>query len=606
MEISTERRARDDRGPTATVLARGLDPRRLPGIERLRRYRRDDVRADVVAGLAVTALMVPHGMAYAELAGIPAVNGLYTTVIALVAYALVGPSRLMLLGPDSSLAPLIAAAVTLTVADGDPLTAVAVGSMLALMTGAVCLLAGLARLGSIAELLSRPVQLGYLNGLAGVMIVSQLPKFAGFSVDADAPVPRLIDAGEQVADGATEPTTLVIGLVCLTVVLAGVRLRPALPGVLVAVVGAMLAVRFLDLDVATIGDVPSGFPTPAWPGVDAGDVATLAAAAVGLAWVTLTDTTALSRGFAVRTRERVDPNHEIMALGASNVAVGAFAGFPVSASTSRTTLAFASGGRTQVVGLVSAVAVLIVLLVGGDFIADLPSTALAAIVIAAAIKLFDLDQLRWLGRVRRSEFLLSVAATIAVLALGVLYGLLAAVVLSLINFVRRVWRPYDAVLGRIDQRPGHHDIARHPDAQQVPGLIVFRFDAPLFFANADHFARRVRTVVADRRSAGDVVKRVVVAADPMTDVDTSGAATLEALVRELRDDGVEFAFATLRGPVKDHLYEYGLYDLIGADRFHETVGAATIAYVDDHGVEWRDWTESTDDDTATAGSNDAS
>ncbi len=568
---------------------------RLPGVRLLRTYQSVDARPDIVAGLAVTALMVPHGMAYAELAGIPAVNGLYTTIIALVAYAVFGPSRLMLLGPDSSLAPLIAAAVTLTVSGGDPVAAVAVGSMLALMTGAICVIAGAAGLGSIAELLSRPVQLGYLNGLAVVMIVSQVPKLAGFGVEADAPIPRSAEIVDAIADGAIDGTTLAIGLVCLVVTLGTAILRPSLPGVLIAVVGAIVAIRLWDpATVATIGEVPSGFPSPAWPDVDTGDLLTLAGGALGLAWVTLTDTTALSRGFAVRTRERVDPNQEIMALGASNLAVGVFAGFPISASTSRTTLAFASGGRTQVVGLVSAGAVLVVLLAGSDLIADLPSTALAAIVIAAAIKLFDVEQLRWLGRVRRSEFLLSIAATIAVLVLGVLFGLLAAVALSLANFVRRVWRPYDAVLGRIDRRPGHNDIARHPDALQVPGLVVFRFDAPLFFANADYFVRRVMEVIQEREATGDTVRRVVVAADPMTDVDTSGAAALEDLLRELDDRNVELAFATLRGPVKDHLYEYGLYDRIGADRFHETVGNATVEYVEEHGIDWTDWTESND------------
>ncbi len=565
---------------------------RLTVVAWLGGYRRSDLRPDVVAGLAVTALMIPHGMAYAELAGLPAVNGLYTTVVALVVYAAVGPSRLLLLGPDSSLAPLIAAAVTLTVADGDPVTAVAVAGMLAISTGALCVAAGLSGLGSIAELLSRPVQLGYLNGLAIVMIISQLAKLGGFSVEAASPLPELVETIRAVANGAIDGTALLIGSAALVVIMGTARIRPKIPGVLIAVVGATAAVAWFEpAGLAVVGDIPSGFPAPALPSIDAGDVGTIAVASIGLAWVTLSDTTALSRGFQARTGERIDPNVEIMALGASNIGAGLFNGFPVSASTSRTTLAFAAGGRTQLVGIISAAVVVVVLVLGGGLIADLPSTALAAIVIAAALSLFDLEQLRWLLRVRRSEFFLSVAATVAVVVLGVLNGLLIAVVLSLANFVRRVWRPYDAVLGRMDGRPGHHDVARHPEAQQVPGLVVFRFDAPLFFANADHFVRRIDQILAERAAAGDEVRRIVVAADPMTDVDTSGAAVLESLLFDLRKRNIEFAFATLRGPVKDRLAVYGLFDQIGADRFHETIGSATNAYVDEHGIDWTDWTE---------------
>jgi MFS superfamily sulfate permease-like transporter len=290
----------------------------------------------------------------------------------------------------------------------------------------------------------------------------------------------------------------------------------------------------------------------------------------------------------------VDPNREIIALGVSNVAAGAFAGFPVSASTTRTTLAFSSGGRTKAVGIVSAVLLVILLFVGGDLIADLPTTVLAAIVIAAAINLFDLTQLRWMRQVRRSEFLLAMVTMAAVVVFGVLNGLLIAVGLSIANFIRKVWRPYDAVLGRIDQRPGHHDVRRHPEAQQVPGLLVFRFDAPLFFANADYFLRRVEEIISESESDGSTVRRFIIAADPMTDVDTSGADALSTLLRRLERRKIEFGFATLRGPVKDHLYAYGLYDRIGADRFYDSIRVATIAYVEDHGIEWTDWTERTD------------
>jgi high affinity sulfate transporter 1 len=562
---------------------------RLPGVHVVRNYHRGLLRGDIIAGVAVTALMVPHGMAYAELGGVPAVTGLYTTVTALLAYALFGPSRILLLGPDSSLAPLIAAALALVVSDGDPATAIAAASVMALMTGALCVLAGLSRLGSIAELLSRPVELGYLNGLAVVMVVSQLPKLAGFSTEASAPIPQLVEFVEGVADGLVDPTTLVLGLGVLAVILIMIRVVPAAPGVLVAVVGSILIVWAFGLDeegVAVVGELPSGFPSPSWPSIDAGSLPTLFIASIGLAWVTLSDTTALSRGFATRTGDRVDPNREIIALGASNLAAGAFQGFPVSASTSRTTIAFASGGKTQLVGVIAALLVLALLLAGGGLISLLPSTALAAIVIAAAIKLFDLNGLRWLWHARRSEFWLAIAATIGVITLGVLYGILVAVLLSLANFIRKVWRPYDAVLGRIDQRKGYHDVGRHPDARSIPGLVLFRFDAPLFFANADHFERRVNEVL---RATPERVRRLVVAAEPVTDIDTSAAAMLERLVEDLDQRGIELGFAELKGPVKDRLRDYGLYDRIGEDHFYSTIGSATTHYGHDHEVEWTDW-----------------
>lgn len=563
----------------------------LPGWQLVRTYRRSWLRGDLAAGFAVTALMIPHGMAYAELAGVPAVTGLYTTITSVLAYALFGPSRLLLLGPDSSLAPLIAAAIAVVVTDGDPAAAIATAGMLALMSGGLCVLAGVSRLGSIAELLSRPVQLGYLNGLAIVMVVSQAAKLAGFRTDAETPVEQAGDFVTGVGDGLVNGTTLLLGVAALVTILVLVRVSPSIPGVLVAVVGTIVVVRVFDLvdrGVSVVGVLPSGFPSPAWPSIEAGDVPSLLLASVGLAWVTLSDTTALSRGFAGRTGDRVDPNSEIMALGASNIAAGAFQGFPVSASTSRTTIAHASGGNTQLTGLISAVLVLLLLVAGSGLVEFLPSAALAAIVIAAAVQLFDHEQVRWLYNVRKSEFLLCVASTVSVVLLGVLNGLAVAVVLSLANFIRRVWRPYDAVLGRIDQRKGYHDLTRHPDARQVPGLIIFRFDAPLFFANADHFERRVHDVIDD---ANDRVRRVVIAAEPITDVDTSAAAMLLVLIDDLNGAGVELEFAEMKGPVKDRLAQYDIDQLVGPESFRPTVGSAVSAYVETHRVEWVNWDE---------------
>lgn len=569
---------------------RGIEFRRVPGVRMVADYRSENLPRDAVAAVAVTALMIPHGMAYAELAGVPAITGLYTTVIAVLAYALVGPSRILLLGPDSSLAPLIAAALALVVSDGDPASAIAAAGVLGLMTGALCMLVGLLRLGSLAELLSRPVQLGYLNGLAIVMVASQLSKLFGFSAGGET-VPELVEGFfGGLADGELNGWSLGLGAACLLTILLLARWWRRVPGVLVAVVGAVAAVELLDLTdrgVAVVGQIPSGFPAPAIPTIPLDSLPTLLLAALGLTWVTLTDTTALSRGLAARRGERVDPNSEILALGASNISAGFFQGFPVSASTSRTTTAQASGGRSQMVGVISAILIVALLAFGSGLVESIPVTALAAVVIAAAIHLFDLPQVVWLARVRRSEFLLCIATTVGVILVGVLNGILIAVALSLVNFVRRLWRPYDAVLGRIQNRRGYHDVRRHPDARYVPGLLLFRFDAPLFFANADHFGRRVKRAITDY---GQPVRRVVVTAEPITDIDTSGAFALEQLLDDLDAQGIEFGFAELKGPVKDRLADYGLAER--ALRYSDpTIGKSVSRYVRDHAVEWSDWTD---------------
>ena len=567
-----------------------IDPGRIPGVRMVRGYRLAQLPQDAIAAIAVTALMIPHGMAYAELAGVPAVTGLYTTVAAVLTYALVGPSRVLLLGPDSSLAPLIAAAIAIVAADGDPAEAIAIAGVLALMTGGCCLLVGVLRAGYVAELLSRPVQLGYLNGLAIVMVASQLSKLCGFSSGGET-VPEYLDGFLQgVADGLVNGWALGLGLACLAVIGVLGRWWRRVPGVLVAVIGSIAAVELLDLTqrgVPVVGSIPGGFPTPSLPTVPWDTVPSLLIAALGLTWVTLTDTTALSRGLAARGGDRVNPNSEIMALGASNIAAGFFRGFPVSASTSRTTTAQASGGRSQMVGVISALLIILLLVIGSGVVESLPNTALAAVVIAAAVHLFDLPQMIWLYGARRSEFLLCIAATLGVILVGVLNGILIAVALSLGNFVRRLWRPYDAVLGRVENRRGYHDVRRHPDARIVPGLLLFRFDAPIFFANAEHFARRVQRAINEY---GHRVNRVVIAAEPITDIDTSGALVLEQLFDDLDAQGIQLGFAELKGPVKDRLDDYGLATRV-LEFSDPTVGKSVSRYLRDHDVDWADWAD---------------
>jgi high affinity sulfate transporter 1 len=567
----------------------------LPGLTTLRTYRRRDLRGDLVAGLAVTALLVPQGMAYAELAGLPAVTGLYTTVMALLAYAVFGPSRILVLGPDSALAPLILATILpLVGAGGDPAKAIGLASAMAVIMGIICVVSGLAHLGVITELLSKPLRVGYLNGVAVVVVVSQLPKLFGFSVTAESTPARLKEFVVGVMDGRTNAAALAIGLACLVLLFGFKALAPKVPAVLIAVVGATLAVVAFELvakGVAVVGPVPKGFPAPALPAFPLGDIGRLTLAAFGMAFITLADTSALSRTFALKYGRKVDPDQEIVALGTANLAAGFFQGFPVSGSASRTAVAEAAGGKSQAVGLVGALSIILLLLFAGGLTTYLPQASLAAIVIVAGTALFDLATMRWLWRVRRSELVLCVTALLGVAIVGVLQGIVIAIVLSLLAFLQRVWRPYDATLGRVPGRHGYHDAKRHPDARQVPGMLIFRFDAPVFFANAEHFTRAVKKHVAER---GEPVRHVIIAGEPITDIDTTGAESLRNLMDDLAADDVTFAFAELKGPVKDRLRSYGAFKEIGKKNFFSTIGHAITEYLEEAGGDPLEWVDDYD------------
>jgi high affinity sulfate transporter 1 len=561
----------------------------LPGLQTLRAYQRSWLPRDVVAGVVLTALLVPAGMGYAEASGLPAIYGLYATIVPLVIYAIVGPSRILVLGPDSSLAPLIAAAI-LPLAAGNEGEAVALAGMLAIFSGALCVLAGLARFGFIAELLSKPVRYGYMNGIALTVLLSQLPKLFGFSTDAKGVVPEAQAFVRGVADGETNTVALVIGVACLLVILAFKRWRPHVPGVLVAVVGATVAVGVFGLaqryDLSVVGPLPKGLPSFEIPSVSFDHLQTLVAGAVGIALVSFADTSVLSRTFAIRGGYRVDPNQELVALGAANVAAGFFQGFSVSSSSSRTPVAEAAGAKSQATGLVGALAIALMLLLFPNVVRNLPDSALAAVVITAAIGLIEAAGVRKLYRVHRTEFALSIACFLGVAVLGVIEGIFIAVALSLLNFIRRAWRPHHAVLGRADDVKGYHDVTRYPDARRVPGLVLFRWDAPLFFANAEEFADEVRQAIA---SSPTPVRWVVVAAEPITDLDTTAADVLKEVDGELAAQGIDLRFAEMKDPVKDRLKRYALFERFGDDHFYPTIGAAVGAYVDAMGVDWTDW-----------------
>jgi high affinity sulfate transporter 1 len=555
-----------------------------PGLALLRARRVGALRADVVAGVVLAALLVPQGMAYAALAGLPPVTGLYATAVPLVVYFLLGPSRILVLGPDSAVSPLVAAAIVPLAAAGDESARIALAGLLAILVGSIMLAGGLARFGFLTELLSMPVRLGYLMGIAVTVIVAQLPKLFGFSVDAENLIPATRDffAGLD----QTDTTALAIGVGSLALILALRRVAPRVPGVFLAVVAATVVVAVLDLadELPVVGSVPAGLPAFSVPSVSFEDFKTLLPAAVGIAFVAFTDTSVLSRSYAARLRQQVDQNQELAVLGVANIATGLFQGFPLSTSSSRTAVAEDVGARSQFAGLTGAVVLTLLLIFGTGLVHDLPLSSLAAVVIVAVLGLIDIPAARRLRRWRRSEFLLSMLAFAGVAVLGVLWGVGIAIALSLLNFIRRAWRPHDAVLGRVENLKGYHDTERYPDARLIPGLVLYRFDAPLFFANADYFREQVRALA----QTGEA-RWIVVAAEPITDIDTTAGETLRALNDELEAEGVELAFAELKDPVRDRLRRYGTYDAIGERRFFPTIGVAVASYLRATGVEWLDW-----------------
>lgn len=565
--------------------------RLVPGLEQVRTYQRRWFVHDLTAGVVLTGMLAPAGMAYATASGLPAVTGLYATIIPLFVYALVGPSRILVLGPGSSLTPLIAASV-IPLAAGDPGTAIAVAGMLSIIAGLVCVVAGLARFGFIAELLSAPVRYGYLHGIALTIIVSQTAKICGFSVGGETIVGEVEQFVDGLHDGLFSGWTFLVGAGCVAVLVLLRWLERRIPAPLVVVVLGIIAATVWNLGgrgVSLVGDLPQGLPTPALPDVDWATTRTLFGAALGVALVSFADTSVLSRTMALRRHEHVDANHELVALGMANVAAGFFQGFAISASNSRTPVAEAAGSRTQLTGVVSAIALLVVTAFIPSTFRHLPDATLAGIVVAAAISLIDIPAMVRLWRVRRSEFVLSIAALGAVAVFGPVNGVVVAVGLSILNFMRRAWKPHTAELVRVDGLKGYHDRARHPNGTTIPGLLLYRFDAPLFFANARFFVEDLEERIATHDTP---VRCVIVTAEPITDIDTTAADTLNELLTDLRGRGIELRFAELKGQVHERLDLYDVAD--GMEPPHHTArttGEAVRAYVADHQVEWVDWEE---------------
>ncbi|MGV8964741.1 MAG: SulP family inorganic anion transporter [Cellulomonas sp.] len=558
----------------------------VPGVDALRTYERAWLPKDVAAGLVLTALLVPQGMAYAELAGLPPVTGLYTSILCLIGYAVFGPSRVLVLGPDSALGPMIAATILpLAGADGDPAKAIALASVLALFVGAFMVLAGGAKLGLIADLLSKPTRIGYMNGLALTILVGQLPKLFGFSVDADSLISEVTGFVDGVSSGESVPAALAIGTAGLVLIVAVQRWLPKIPAVLVAVVlsiGAATVLGLADRGVSLVGPLPQGFPSLTVPRVSAADLAMLAVGALGIALVSLTDTISTATAFAARSGQEVRANQEMIGIGAANLAAGLFQGFPVSTSGSRTAVAEQSGAKTQLTGLVGAAMIAVILLFVPGLLQNLPQPTLAAVVIAAALSLADIAGTVRLWHQRRVEFTISLAAFLGVAVLGVLPGIAVAVALSILNVFRRAWWPYQTRLGRVDGIPGFHDVRMYPEASQLDRLVLYRFDAPLFFANARTFREEIRALAStDPRPLW-----IVVAAEPITDVDTTAADVLEELDDALVELGVLLVFAEMKSPVRSKLERYGLARPPTPDRFYPTLDAAVEAFRNQTGGHW--------------------
>lgn len=561
----------------------------MPGLHTLLRYEGSWLRHDVVAGLALSVMLVPTGIAYAVAAGLPGLNGLYATLAGLLAYALFGPSRRLVYGPDSALAALILA-VVLPLSAGDPARAVALAGAMALVSGVVCLVGGLARLGFIVQLLSTPIRHGYMNGIAFTVLVSQLPALFGFGVEGGQVLQKLRGFVLGLFDGQADVTAVALGLATLLIVVV-LRNSRTIPGVLVAIVLATLVTAQLGLEakgVEILGRLPQGLPSPALPWITLADLATVLMGGVSVALLAFAETSVLSRSYAHKHREEVDPNQEMIALGMVNIASGLFQGFPLSSSALRTPVAEAAGSRSQLTGIVGAIAVAVLLLAGPDLLQHLPMAALAAIIIAAASRLFEFAELRRIYRMQRWEFWLSVGCSAGVIVLGAIPGIGLAVVLAIIEFLWDGWKPHSAILGRVDGLKGYHDLKRYPHARQIPGLVLFRWDAPLFFANAEPFSLQVRDAIA---AAPEPVRWLVITAEPVTSVDVTAADMLTELHAELREAGIELHFAEMKDPVKDKLRQFGIFEHFGTDGFFPTIGEAVNGYLESHDVGWLDWEE---------------
>jgi SulP family sulfate permease len=562
-------------------------PTLVPGLGVLRRYPRRWFRLDAFAGVAVAAYLVPQVMAYAAIVNVPPVVGLWTALAACVVYAVLGGSRVLSVGPESTVA-LLAGATVAPMANGDPARAAVLSSALCLVVTGWCLLARLFRLGIIADLLSQPLLVGYLAGGAVLMVVGQLGRVTGTEVEGETIVAQLRSFAGVV--GQTHWPTLAVAAGTLALLLVIVLLRPRWPGPLIAVTAATIAAVVLDLPaqgVAETGPVPVGLPAPHLPVVSWSELTSLLIAGLGVAVVAYSDNTLIGRAFratpepGARTSTDVDPQQELVALGGVHLANGLFGGFPVSSSGSRTALAIASGARSQVYSLVAALCIVAVLFFAGPLLEHLPSAALGAVVIYAASKLISISDIKRLARFRTAELVLAIAACLSTVLLGILAGVGIAIAISLLEMLQRLARPHEGVLGRVAGLAGMHDIDDYPDATTLPGLIIYRYDAPLFFVNVGDLRRRAVLAVEleNRADPRHPVRWFVLNVEANVEIDITAADGLRALHHDLADRGVRLGLARVKQDLRAPLARAGLVELIGADMLFPTLPVAEEAYL---------------------------
>ena len=546
-----------------------------PGLARMRNYDRSWLRGDVLAGVTVAAYLVPQCMAYAEIAGLPPVVGLWAILLPMLAYAVLGSSPQLSVGPESTTAIMTASAVG-PIAAGNGSDYAALCAAAALLVGIVCIVGYVARLGFVANLLSRPILVGYLAGVALIMISGQLGKVIGVDTGGDGFVGEVREFLAALEQANTATVLLSAGV--LVLLFAIQHWFPKLPGPLISVLAAVVVVALLDLQdegVAIVGEIPAGLPAPSLPGVGWGELGSLIPAAVGIALVGYSDNVLTARGFAKNTGTRVDANQELLALGVSNVANGFFQSFPISSSGSRTTIGNSVGSRSQLFSLVAFASLLAVLFLLGPLLEQFPQAALGALVIWAAIKLIDGPEFRHLLAFRRTEFLLAVATTIGVLVTDILVGVAVAIGLSVIDLVARIARPHDAVLGKVPGVAGYHDVEDYDSAEALPGLFIYRYDAPLFFANSDDFRD---SALDELERYGMPVEWFVLQAQAIGRIDSTAEQMLREFIDEITDRGMVFAAAELKQELTEQFERVGLIEQIGRDRVFATVEEAIAAF----------------------------
>lgn len=549
--------------------------RYVPGLAALHGYERACLERDLLAGLSVAAVTVPVGMAYSQLMGLPPVTGLYVAALAPVGYFLFGSSWQLVVGPDAATAALVGAGLA-SLAIAEPSARVPFACAITALAGLFCLAAGLLRLGFIANFLSKPILVGFMNGTGTIIIMGQVGKLFGFEMVQNGFFRQVIELVSKLGD--THAPTLIVGVLTFLVVHYLSRVAPKCPGALVAVVAAILASSVFQLEahgVAVLGAVPSGLPKLTLPALEVAQLPQLALAALGVMLISYTGTIIASRAFAAKNRYEIEANQELIGLGAADIAASLFQGYAVGGSAARTAVGESAGARTRFANLAAAASVAVVLLFLTGPLAYLPSASLAAVLVSAALGIFDLKTLAWLRRIRKPEFRLAVVTWLGVITIGVLRGVLLAVILAIIELLNRTSRPRDAVLGYSEERDDFYDVAMHDGLETVPGLLIYRFNAPIVFFNADYFRARVRTSLD---TAAEKADWFLLDAEMISAIDATALSILEDLQSELASRGVTLTVARPSRQFREMIQATGLDREIGRIHIFANVKAGFDAF----------------------------